>query len=58
MNVQETKEQLIAELIRLAFAEEYRRWRPYDFMLHSGYGNGEEPADRERRRRIGRCRNG
>ena len=48
MNVQETKEQLIAELIRLA----------YDFMLYSGYGNGEEPADREGRRRIGRGRNG
>ena len=39
MNVQETKEQLIAELIRLAFAEDIG-------------------ADRERRRRIGRCRNG
>lgn len=40
MNVQETKEQLIAELIRLAFAEDIGDGRPYDFMLHSGYGNG------------------
>ena len=37
MNVQETKEQLIAELIRLAFAEDIGDG---DFMLHPGYGNG------------------
>ena len=52
MNVQETKEQLIAELIRLAFAEDIGDGD------HTGYGNGEEPADREGRRRIGRGRNG
>ena len=51
MNVQETKEQLIAELIRLAFAEDI--------------GDGDHttlcciPAtEMGKRRRIGRCRNG
>lgn len=30
-----TPDQLIDDLIALAFAEEYRRWRPYDVVLHT-----------------------
>ena len=56
MNVKETKEQLIAELIRLAFAEDIGDGD--HTTLYSGYGNGKKPVNRERRWCFGRSGNG
>ena len=56
--LKETKEQLIADLIRLAFCRRYRGRRPYDALLYPGRRNGEKPVNRQRGRRIGGRGNG